>query len=667
MAGTGDALQAPSHREVMVAFSGLLLALLLAALDGTIVATALPTIVGELGGLSHLSWVVTAYLLAQTVVTPLYGKFGDLYGRKRVLQVAIVVFLAGSALCGAARSLAQLILFRAVQGLGGGGLMVTAQAVVGDLVPPRDRGRYQGMLGAAFGVASIAGPLLGGYLTTHWSWRWIFYINLPLGVVALGVLRATLPAPAGRVRRAVDYAGAATLALALTGIVLATDLGGAVYPWASPVMLAVVAGTLACGAAFVVAERRASEPVLPLDLFRNRAFTVSCVVGFIVGFGLFGSVTYVPLFLQVVQGQSPTASGMEMIPMMGGMLLTSIASGQVISRTGRYKVFPVIGTAVLTLGLFLLSRMHPDTGLALVMASLAVVGLGLGMVMQVLVIAVQNAVDYDRLGVATSGAILFRLVGGSIGTSVLGAIFAARLAGHLSAAGSLGALSAGTLTPHALAALPEAVRAAYAQAFAASLGSVFAVATVVGAIGFALVWLLPERPLRRTLAAATAEDMGGDVGEAFAMSTADDPLPRLLRGLTVLADRDLRRRYVEDVIARAGVDVDPPSAVLLVKLHEERGRDPLDIGRTYGMAPETVQRALGTLAERGWIEKGAAGGWTHTAAGCEVLRRLVDARRARIAEMFSDWPADQRARMAQILRRLSQELVPDAPGEPARP
>ncbi len=511
--------QVLSPRQIRVTIGGLLLVLLLAALDSTIVATALPTIVGEMGGLTHLSWVVTAYLLAQTVVTPLYGKLGDLYGRKKVVQVAIVIFLIGSALCGLAQSLTQLIVFRAIQGLGGGGLMVTTQAVIGDIVPARDRGRYQGLFGAVFGLASIAGPLIGGYFTTHLSWRWIFYVNLPLGVIAIVVLAATLPGVSRRVSHAIDYSGAALLATALSSIIVVTDLGGMTYPWTSPFILGLIALAIVSVAAFIAVERKAKEPVVPLKLFRNRTFVISVTVGLIVGFALFGSVTYLPLFLQVVKGDSPTSSGLRMVPMMGGMLVSSIVAGQLISRRGRYKIFPIIGTGLMVVGLFLLSRMSPETSITTTSLFMMVVGLGLGMVMQVLVLAAQNAVDFKDLGVATSGATLFRLIGGSVGTSVLGAIFASRLHQNLlntlpatiaGAAGSSGA----NVSPRAIASLPPEVRQLYIAGFTESLSTLFLVATLIGLIGFLLSWFLPEKPLRESVA-ARAGTVNDEIGEVF--------------------------------------------------------------------------------------------------------------------------------------------------------
>ncbi len=620
-----------SHDKILVVFGGLLLVMLLAALDSTIVATALPTIVGELGGLEHLSWVVTAYLLAQTIVTPIYGKLGDLYGRKRILQFAIIIFLIGSALCGLSRSMTHLIMFRAIQGLGGGGLMVTTQAVVGDIIPPRDRGRYQGIFGAAFGVASVAGPLLGGYFTTNLTWRWIFYINLPLGILALLVLAATLPAQSSYLRHTVDYMGAALLAVSLAGVVLVTDLGGIEFPWSSPFMIGLIVCAIGGLIAFILVERRAAEPVLPLHLFRVKDVWVTSIIGLIIGFALLGSVTYLPLFLQIVKGLSPTASGLRMIPLMGGTLATSILAGQIVSRTGRYKIFPIVGTGMVTLSLFLISRMTTETSVFTASLYMLLLGLGLGFVMQVLIIAVQNAVDYHDLGVATSNAILFRFIGGSLGTALLGAVLATQSNKNVTA-----------------------------ESLVTSLHAVFLVAASVASVGFILSWLLPERPLRETLAAATGADVGGDIAQAFAMPTDTDSRKELLRGLAVLADRNVLRRYIASVIERAGVDLSREAAWLLIQIEREPGVEVHELGRKGKCEIAKLDSARTELLAKSLIESRSAGDlFTLTEEGCEIYNRLAAARREHLAELWPEWSPKKREEVAAILRRLARELVPE--------
>src|SRR3989440_5498987 len=410
--------QTADQRSIWVIFSGLMLALLISSLDQTVVATALPTIVSDLGGLSQLSWVVTGYLLASTVSTPLWGKLGDLYGRKRLFQAAIVIFLLGSALCGLSQNMTELILFRSLQGLGGGGLIVLVQAIIGDIVPPRERGRYQGLFGAVFGLSSVAGPLLGGFFVDTLSWRWIFYVNLPIGLIALAVIATVFQPRTGHEKHTIDYLGAALLAGGLSAIVLYTSLGGTTYPWASPWMVALIVGGVVVLVAFVFAEGRAAEPILPLELFHNRVFSVTSAVGFIVGLALFGAITYLPLYLQDVRGHSPTTSGLLILPLMVGLLITSIGSGQLISRFGRYKPFPVAGTAIMAGGLVLLSPLQVDTSTMVTGAYMLVLRLGLGLVLQGLVLAAHKAADYKYLGVSSSGSSLFHQIGGPIGGAV---------------------------------------------------------------------------------------------------------------------------------------------------------------------------------------------------------------------------------------------------------
>ncbi|MGP0051879.1 MAG: MDR family MFS transporter [Solirubrobacteraceae bacterium] len=496
------------HRRVLIIISALMLGMFLAALDQTIVSTALPTIVADLHGASHLAWIVVAYLLAATVSTPLWGKLGDQYGRKVFFQAAIIIFLCGSALSGLSRSMTELIVFRAIQGLGGGGLMVGAQAIVGDIVSPRERGRYQGLFGAVFGVASIIGPLLGGVFVDELSWHWIFYINVPIGAAALAVVAIQVPGNLRRVHHVIDYLGAVVLTLSASSLVLFTSLGGTSYPWGSTTIVSLgVAGFVLIGV-FVVVERRATEPVLPLHLFSNRGFSVTSVVGFVVGFAMFGAITYLPAFFQIVHGESPTVSGLQLLPLLVGLIICSTGSGVVISRTGRYRVFPIAGTALITIGLLLLSRVGIGTSLIVAALYMFVLGVGLGCVMQVLVLIVQNAVPYSELGVATSGATFFRSIGGSFGTAIFGAIFSNVLVGnlvrHLGSARLPPGLSSASVTPAILDKLPHVVRHGIAAAYAESIQTVFMIAAPIGLVAFLVSWLIPQVELRRAVGASPA-------------------------------------------------------------------------------------------------------------------------------------------------------------------
>jgi EmrB/QacA subfamily drug resistance transporter len=499
---TAPAAERPAltHRQILIVFSGLMLGMLLAALDQTIVATALPTIVGELGGLSHLSWVVTAYLLTSTASTPLYGKISDLYGRRIIFQVAIGVFVVGSVLSGVAQSMGQLIAARAVQGLGAGGLMTLALTIVADVVSPRDRGRYQGYFGSIFAVASVAGPLLGGYFTDSLSWRWVFFINIPLGIVALIVTTAVLRLPFTPRPHRIDYVGAGLLVAAVSSLLLVTVWGGSQYAWGSSVIVSLAIAGVALTAAFVLWERRVSEPILPPHLFGNDVFRISTLVTFVLGAAMFGAIVFLPVYLQLVHGVGATTSGLLLLPLMVGVLSSSISSGRLVSRLGRYRVFPIVGTALLTLGMLLLTLLGEQTPLWQAGMFMFVTGAGMGMVMPITTLAVQNAVAPTLIGTATSAIGFFRSMGGAFGTALLGAILNNRLDHYLPQllpAGAASRFGGGSAisSPAAVKALPAPIHDAIVTAFTRSLHVVYVVAVPVAAVGFVLSLFLREVPL----------------------------------------------------------------------------------------------------------------------------------------------------------------------------
>jgi EmrB/QacA subfamily drug resistance transporter len=652
----GSAAREHVSGNVLVSIGALLLGLLLAALDQTIVSTALPTIVSDLGGLEHLSWVVTAYLLASTAATPLWGKLGDQYGRKRLFQIAIVIFLIGSALCGAAQNMPQLIGFRALQGLGGGGLIVLSMAIVGDVVSPRERGRYQGLFGAVFGATSVLGPLLGGLFTEHLSWRWVFYINLPVGVVALAVIATTLHIPRKSTRHVIDYLGTFLIAAVATCLVLVASLGGTTWGWGSPqiIGLAVLGAVLI--AAFVAVERRASEPVLPLKLFRVRTFSLAAVISFIVGFAMFGAMTYLPTFLQVVQGISPTMSGVHMLPMVFGMLLSSTTSGQIVSRTGRWKMFPITGTGVTALGLLLLHQLDENSSTGEMSAYFFVFGLGLGLVMQVLVLIVQNAVSYQDLGVATSGATFFRSIGASFGVAIFGTIFASRLGDKLADALRGTSLPPGITPgslesdPRGISQLPSAVRPEALHAYASSITDVFLYAAPVALVGFVLAWFLKEDKLRGSVTAP-------DVTETLASNPVHrSSYDEVCRALSVLGTREGRREIYRTITAKAGYDLQPAASWLLLRIRRDGWAEPGVLAERSSVPLPVILAAVRQIEGRRLAVREGLD-LQLTDQGREIADRLAQAREESLAETLGDWwGPDRPTDLIQLVKELNGEL-----------
>ena len=603
-----------SPRRVRLVFVGLMLALLLAALEQMIVATALPKIVGELHGLDKMSWAITAYLLTSTVGLPIYGKLGDLLGRKGVFQFAIVVFVIGSALAGRAQTMEQLIAFRAVQGVGAGGLMIGVQAIIADIVPPRQRGKFMGLIGAAFGLASVAGPLLGGYFTDHLTWRWCFYFNVPFGLLTLAVVTVVLKLPKPRTKPRLDILGALLLAAASTCLVLLTSWGGTEYAWGSRVILGLAAGAVAAAVLFLVAEHYAAEPLIPLRLFRDSVFNVTGLVGLVIGVALFGAASYLPTFLQMVDGASATESGLLMLPMMGGIVGASIIAGQLITHTGRYRIYPVLGSALSALGMWLLSRLEVDTSRLQYSLWMAVLGAGIGMVMPVLVLAVQNSVRPADLGTATSANNYFRQIGGSVGAAIFGTLFADRLADSLAERLSTRAGSQlpdpESLTPQLVHALPPALRDGYIQAYADAMPRIFLYLVPVLALGLLIAFFLKEKPLVSHNAAETETvPVNAPIPQA---------LPQPSAGGTPIS---LRSSYTAGIPVCGTVQhpdgtVVPRAALTLIDVTGQQ------IGR--GASGEDGRYALSTPGSGAYVLIAAAGGHQPQAVSVTVGERPVE-------------------------------------------
>ncbi|ORA02625.1 MDR family MFS transporter [Mycolicibacterium bacteremicum] len=658
--GSASSLISPQRRNII--FVAVLLGMLLAALDQTIVATALPTVVSDLGGAGHQSWVVTSYLLASTIATAIVGKLGDLFSRKSVFQVAVMFFLLGSVLCGLAGSMSMLVAARALQGIGGGALMVTATAVIGEVIPLRDRGRYQGALGAVFGVTTVIGPLLGGFFTDHLSWRWAFWINVPVAIIVFLVAAVAIPALARKDRPVIDYAGIALVGLGASGLTLATSWGGAEYAWSSPVIIGLFVGSVIALAAFVRVELRAPEPILPIRLFAGQVFSVCCVLGFIVGFAMLGAMTFLPTFMQFVDGVSATMSGLRTLPMVAGMLITSIGSGSIVGRTGRYKIFPVAGTAIMTVGFLLLSTMDAHTALWMQSLYLFVLGAGIGLCMQVLVLVVQNTSSFADLGVATSGVTFFRTIGSSFGAAIFGSLFANFLAGRIGPAlAAGGAPPIAAESPQALRALPPEMAAPVIDAYAESLGMVFLCAAPVAFIGFVVALFLKEIPLREMETVSAS-----DIGEGFGMPTPEtsDEILEMAVARTFRDSPDIRLRKLTD---HPGCELDVARLWAVVQIYRHNqvyGSATLSqIAERRRIPPEVLEPSFERLVDTGYALRTGDQLWL-TQAGADQVQVAIDALVGKLVERLSGSGAatgfdgrPDRLQVEAALERIAHRMV----------